>query len=515
MHPPKVACTKTNIRPARCGRMAGGGAPAPRASMPGTPDRQAPRAGQRAFARRTSVLRMSLIALASAFAVETAFGLSYGSLAIVTDGAHALLDCVVTAVLLVAVRMASRPPDARHTYGHGKAESLGGLFGGTAMLLIAAFFVYESSARLAAGLGEEAAGAAAAPGMLPAIAAGAYALAVAAFRIALVGRAVRRAGGAALRADLYHAVMDAGSTGLAIAGVALSAHGAAHGDFAAALVLGALLAALSVRLVHSSAMDLTDMVSPATVQAVRRAAAATEGVVGTGAVMVRTSGDTVFADVTVRLRADASFERAHAISAAVESSIKGAVRGAAATVHFEPAWDVVPRDARIYEIASSVRGVGNVHNVGTHSYGGRSYSSLHVMVDGAMPLAEAHAISDAIEGAIVSEFPDTAHATVHIEPRVDVPAHADEGPAGGGAGGPGGQAARDADIRRIIRGHPAVRRVGRIASFAFKDMLKVEADCSFDGSLAVRDVHDMTAEIERRIQARFAGALVTVHPEPA
>ena len=470
------------------------------------------RTGRPPFAHRTSVLRMSLAAIASAFAVETAFGLSYGSLAILADGAHALLDCVVTAVLLVAVRMASKPPDAKHMYGHGKIESLGGLLGGVAILLLAALFVYEASAHLAAGQAGGGAGAGAPPALVPVMAAGAYALAVAAFRIAIVGRAVRRAGGAALRADLYHAMMDAGSTGLAMAGVALSAHGFWHGDFAAALVLGALLAALSIRLVHSSAMDLTDMVSPATAAAVRRAAASTPGVVGTGAVMVRTAGDAVFADVTVRLRGDASFERAHAISAAVESSVGRAVPGAAATVHFEPAWDTVPRDARIHEIASSVGGVRNVHSVGTHSFGGKSYSGLHVMVDGSMLLAGAHAISDAIEAAVRAEFPDTAHTTVHIEPLVDVPADAEEGPSPAGSSRAGG---RDGEIRAIVAGHPGVRRAGRVASFAFKDVLKVEADCSFDGSLSVRDVHDMTAEIERAIRARFAGALVTVHPEPA
>ena len=509
--------------------MAGGSAPAPASAPPpsspaGTnASRPSPPAAPYSpqSARRTSVLRMSLIAIASAFAVETAIGTAYGSLAIVTDGAHALLDCVVVAVLLVSVRMASKPPDARHTYGHGKVESIGGLLGGVAILLVAAYLVYEAAARLAAA---EPVGAPTAAALPPLLAAGTYAMVVAAFRIAIVGRAVRRAGGRALRAELYHAVMDAGSTGLAMAGVALSAHGIVHGDFAAALGLGALLAALSVRLVHGSAADLADTVSPETVSAVRRAAASTPGVVGTGAVMVRTSGDAVFADVTVRLRGDASFERAHAISGAVEASISGAVHNAETTVHFEPAWEVVPRDARIYEIASSVRGVRDVHNVSTHSYGGRSYSSLHAMVDGAMPLSEAHAISDAIEDAIASEFPDTGHATVHIEPRVDVQAEADEGPGAAGAGegeGEGGEGegegegGRDAELRAIVGAHPRVARVGRIASFAFKDVLKVDVDCAFDGSLAVRDVHEMTAEIERDIRARFAGALVTVHPEPA
>ena len=64
----------------------------------------------------------------------------FNSLALVADSIHALLDSVVTVVLLIAARMAIKPPDAEHTYGHGKIESLGGLFGGIAILIIAIFF---------------------------------------------------------------------------------------------------------------------------------------------------------------------------------------------------------------------------------------------------------------------------------------------------------------------------------------------------------------------------------------
>ena len=81
------------------------------------------------FVQRTQVLKISLFAILSAFAVELTFGLFFNSLALITDSVHALLDSVVTVVLLLAARMAIRPPDAEHTYGHGKMETRGGLFG--------------------------------------------------------------------------------------------------------------------------------------------------------------------------------------------------------------------------------------------------------------------------------------------------------------------------------------------------------------------------------------------------
>ena len=92
------------------------------------------------FAQRTKVLQISLFAIFSAFVVELIFGLVSNSLALITDSIHALLDSVVTLVLLLAARLAMKPPDAEHTYGHGKIESLGGLIGGIAIFLIACFF---------------------------------------------------------------------------------------------------------------------------------------------------------------------------------------------------------------------------------------------------------------------------------------------------------------------------------------------------------------------------------------
>ncbi|KKK78939.1 hypothetical protein LCGC14_2838540, partial [marine sediment metagenome] len=51
------------------------------------------------FVQRTQVLKISLFAILSAFAVELTFGLIFNSLGLITDSIHALLDSVVTVVL--------------------------------------------------------------------------------------------------------------------------------------------------------------------------------------------------------------------------------------------------------------------------------------------------------------------------------------------------------------------------------------------------------------------------------
>ncbi|MFY9300698.1 MAG: cation diffusion facilitator family transporter [Candidatus Nitrosotenuis sp.] len=447
--------------------------------------------------QRTGPLKISLIAILSAFVVEFVFGIISNSLALLTDSVHALLDSVVTLVLLLAARFAIKPPDADHTYGHGKIEALGGMIGGIAIFLIAGFFIFESIVRIQS------------PTYLPvtgtlALAAAIYTVCVDVFRIVLLRKAINKVGGTTLKADFYHAFLDLGSTLVVIIGIVLVTIGFERGDFFAALVLGVLLSVLSIKLVYRTAQDLTDIISPEMVNKVREIVLATEEVVDVGPVLMRKSGDVVFADVTISLRADASFDRAHEISSKVEKNIKDSISNSEITVHFEPTWKDVPRDSKIHEIASGVFGVKGVHNVNHHSTDGISYASLHVMVDRQMNLEEAHKISEMIEERIRQSLPEIGHITIHLEPHISIPGDQKTG-----------QRMADEEIIQLLRGHKEVKKIGDIVTLNFGEILKIDISCSFDKDLSIEKVHDLTSQIEHDIRVHFTNSIITIHPEPA
>ena len=423
------------------------------------------------FAQRTKVLQISLVAIFSAFVVELIFGLVSNSLALITDSIHALLDAVVTLVLLLAARWAIKPPDAEHTYGHGKIESLGGLIGGIAIFLIACFFIYESINRIQSPP----------PSVLPglfAIIGGLYTIGIDFFRIIILRKSIKAIGGTTLKADFYHAFMDLGSTTVAIIGIILVTYGIYFGDFVAALILGGLLAVLSIKLVYKTALDLTDVISPELVKNVREITNSTEGVVDTGSVLMRKSGDTIFADITISLRADTSFEKAHEISDSVEGNIKNQISNAKITIHFEPNWKDVPLDGKIFEIAKSVKGVKEVHNVNTNKTKGKTYCNLHVMVDRESNLVSAHKISEIIEEKIQREIPEITHATIHLEPFITVPKNINVE-----------DIATEEKIKKIIENYSDVKKVGRIVSLKFENIFKIDIDCSFDKELSLSLIH--------------------------
>src|SRR6267378_5944400 len=75
-------------------------------------------------------------------------GLATGSLAILSEAAHSLLDLAATIMTYFAVRVSGRPADAEHHYGHGKVESVTALAETALLFLLSGVVIWEASHRL-------------------------------------------------------------------------------------------------------------------------------------------------------------------------------------------------------------------------------------------------------------------------------------------------------------------------------------------------------------------------------
>jgi cation diffusion facilitator family transporter len=469
---------------------------------------------------------MSLVAIVSVFVIEFTAGIFTNSLALITDGAHALLDAVVTAVLIIAVRLALKPKDVDHTYGHGKIETIGGLIGGIALFVVAVFFIYEAIVRLA--LLTDSASSATVVVVTPGIigfAAIAYTLAVDGFRIGVLGRAMKKQTTAkmtdsttTLKADFYHAFADLASTTVALVGLWLVTIGFGYGDSIAAIILGSFLSYLSVRFAYQNAMELTDVISPRLVGRVQQAANETEGVIRSDDIKMRRVGNDIFVEATVTLPAQISFENAHDISAKVENNIAKSLSGSGLdvkprniTVHFEPMPGVdMPPELVIERAASQVSGVRGVHNVIISKIADSTSMniSLHIQVDRSATLAEAHSIANAVEDSIKKQLgADENIITVHLEPVMpDVV---------------GMEAISDSTMHDFVRNAvlgstTGVKKVDRIGIYrTAENILKIDVNCSFSSEMTIEQIHECVSEIEKDIRTKYPGSIVTIHAEPS
>ena len=68
--------------------------------------------------------------------VKLAIGFMSGAISIIADGFNNLSDCATSAVMLAGFRIAAKPADEEHPFGHGRAEYLAGLFIAASMILV-------------------------------------------------------------------------------------------------------------------------------------------------------------------------------------------------------------------------------------------------------------------------------------------------------------------------------------------------------------------------------------------
>ena len=102
------------------------------------------RSGQR------GALRWALLANSLFLVAEVIGGVAFHSLALFADAVHLLTDVGALIIALVALRLTSRPSTERHTFGLERAEVLGALVNGLALLTASGWIVYEAARRIGA-----------------------------------------------------------------------------------------------------------------------------------------------------------------------------------------------------------------------------------------------------------------------------------------------------------------------------------------------------------------------------
>jgi cation diffusion facilitator family transporter len=275
-------------------------------------------------------LWISLGGLALTAAVQGAVVVLSGSVALLGDTFHNLADALTAVPLLIAFRLARRPPSKRYTYGYGRAEDLAGVFVIAMIALSSVFAGYVAITRLIHPQ---------TVGHLWAVAAAAVVgflgnETVARYRIT-VGR---RIGSAALVADGLHARTD-GFTSLA---VLLGAAGVGLGWQRADPIVGLLITVAILGVLRSAVRQvgarLMDAVDPGLVDAATDAVLEVEGVLAVTELRIRWIGHTLRAEVAITVEAGSSLSEAHDIAHHAEAHLLADVRRlTAATVHASPA----------------------------------------------------------------------------------------------------------------------------------------------------------------------------------
>lgn len=254
-----------------------------------------------------------------------------GSVALLSDALESTVNVATSFAALLAIRIAARPADANHPYGHHKAEFFSAVLEG-AMIIVAAILILNEAYRgfLAPRLPD-------APLEGLAVNAAASLInGVWSWVLIARGRVLRSP---ALVADGRHLFADVVSSVGVVAGVALAvATGWAILDplLAAAVAVNILWSGWKV--MTSSLSGLMDEAVPDDVLATIREVIAAEatGAIEAHDLRTRHAGRATFIDFDLVVPGTYTVEAAHQICDRIEAALKDAVSDARITIHVEP-----------------------------------------------------------------------------------------------------------------------------------------------------------------------------------
>jgi cation diffusion facilitator family transporter len=457
-------------------------------------------------AEKRSVAAHSVFAAIVITVLKIVVGITTGSLGILSEAAHSGLDLIAAIITLFSVRVSDKPADADHQYGHGKVENFSAFIETGLLLLTCLVIVYEAIKRLFFHHVE----------IEPSLAAFLVmfiSIAVDFWRSRALGRIAEKYDSQALQADALHFSTDIWSSVAVILGLALVLAGRKldipwliDADPIAALFVAGLVLLVSARLARKTIDALLDTAPRGVRSKILAAIGKIDGVLEVDRVRIRRAGNRYFADVSVGLARNVTFQRSGQVADEITRTVQAILPNIDVMVHS------IPRAASAENVFDRVRAVAtrhnlNVHDVSVQDLDGRLYVEQHLELDENLPLREAHDRASELESEIRAEVSEVASILTHIESE---PATIEAGE----------QLQKDAHLEQRLKklGHefPEILDLHDMQVKRVREHVYVSCHCTFPDELALGRVHDICTALEIRFKQEAPELFrVLIHPEPS
>jgi cation diffusion facilitator family transporter len=457
-------------------------------------------------AEKRAVATNSLLAALAITTLKIVVGVSTGSLGILSEAAHSGLDLIAAAVTLFSVRVSDKPADADHQYGHGKVENFSAFIETGLLLITCVVIVYEACKRLFFRHVEI-------EPTLIAFLVMFVSMALDFWRSRALGKIADKYDSQALQADALHFSTDIWSSGVVAIGLLLVLAGRKLGipwlieaDPVAALFVAGVIIWVSTRLALKTVDALLDTAPAGARSQIINALRTVEGLLEVDRVRIRRAGNRYFADVSVGLARNVTFQKSGQVADEVTRAVHQVLPNTDVVVHS------IPRAPSAENIFDRVRAVAtrhnlNVHDVSIQDLDGSLHVEQHLEMDERLPLKEAHEQVTRLEDEIRQEVPEIASILTHIESE---PATIEQGE----------QMQRDAQLEERLKTaggeFPEILDMHDIEVKRVGEHVYVSCHCTFADNLPLARVHDVSTALEIRFKQQAPELFrVLIHPEPS
>ncbi len=265
------------------------------------------------------------------FAIKLFAGIAGRSQAMIADAFHTAADILTSACVFIGFKIAQKPPDKHHPFGHGRAESIMAKIVSLIVILVGLRIAYGSARILISGD-------MAAPGVIALVAAviSIVVKEITYRRVIYVSKKIRST---SLKADAYHHRSDVLSSVAALIGITGAMLGKTFMDPLAGIIVAGFIIKMGANIFHAAYDELMDAAPPEALrEKIEKTVARVEGVEDVKGIMVRKTGIELFIEVTIGVDAAKTVEEGHLVTMKIKREVFREMPNVRdVIVHVEPA----------------------------------------------------------------------------------------------------------------------------------------------------------------------------------
>ena len=450
---------------------------------------------------KQSVALVSILASALLAGSKIVAAVFTGSLGILSEAIHSVIDLGATIITYFAVRWGDQPADDEHHYGHAKIESIAALVETGLLFATTAWVCWEAIQRLTGGESHVV------EVTWWAVAIIAVSILVDYNRVQALRRVARKTGSEALEADALHFSSDMWSSLVVLGGLAAVWAGIPAADSIAALIVSAFIAYAGWRLGGRTLNTLLDAAPAGATEVVRGLVADVHGVLSISSVRLRPAGATMFAAIVVEVARTMPIDEIVRTKDAIFKAVHDRFPNADITVTANP---VALDSESVFQKVMLIAQRRNlpIHHLTAQQIGEKLAISFDLEVEGAMPLGEAHDTATALEAAIRGELGSDVEVESHIEPQPERMLTGRDAPE-----------ALTAEVKaallHLASAHPRLSDIHNIRLRQTDEGLFLHYHCRCAPTETVERIHDDIDRVEAGLKDRFADIRrVIAHAEP-
>ncbi len=360
---------------------------------------------------KASAAKVSVIASLVTTSVKFVVALATGSLGVLSEALHSLIDLAATVLTWFAVRLADEPADDEHHFGHAKIENLSALVEAVLLVGTAVFVAYEAIIHLLNG-------SAAVLTQWWAFVLIGGGIAVDLWRSGVLRKVAKAESSAALAADAAHFEVDIYASVAVLVGLTGAALGYPKMDSIAALLVSGLIFWMGLKLGREAVAVLLDRAPSGATELLRETLFQEPSVLGVEALRVRQVGAVPYVSFNASVPRSLATSEISSLSQRLKSRVQAALPGADVSVALEPV-ALLSETVQQKIIAIADQHALSIHHLVVQDVGSKRAVSFDVEMMPSLPLGLAHEKATELEDAIRAGLGGELEVESHIEPKPD------------------------------------------------------------------------------------------------